>query len=132
MQNQYPIADSHLFPVQRSEGRWNLLTDSDHLLRRFGQLEFFSIKEKQSVSFEAREEADEICFVLHGELAVRMTDLREESPSYKVEIEIALSAERPQGLLIPFGVAYSLSTSVGADLLRVSSHQQEAVEVGSD
>ncbi len=132
MQNQYPIADLHVFPVQRSEGRWNLLSDSDHLLRRFGQLEFFSLKEKQFSSFEAREEADEICFVLHGELAVSMTDLREDSPSYKVEIEIALSAEEPKGLLIPFGVAYSLSTSAGADLLRVSSHQQEAVEVGSD
>ena len=132
MQNQYQIADLHLFPVQRSEGRWNLLTDSDHLLRRFGKLEFFSLKEKQFSSFEAREEADEICFVLHGELAVSMTDLREDSPSYKVEIEIALSAEEPKGLLIPFGVAYSLSTSVGADLLRVSSHQQEAFEVGSD
>lgn len=132
MQNQYSIADVHIFPVQRSERRWNLLSDSDHLLRRFGQLEFFSLTEKQSSSFEAREEADEICFVLEGKLAVNMTDLREDSPSYKMEIEIALSAEEPQGLLIPFGVAYSLSTSVGADLLRVSTHQQELAQADSD
>jgi hypothetical protein len=131
MQNQYPIGDVYVFPVQRSEGRWKLLSDSDHLLRRFGQLEFLSLKEQQSANYEAREEADEICFVLRGKMTVKLTDLREDSPSYNAIIEIALRADEPKGLLIPFGVAYSLVTSNGVDLLKVSTHQQVAIEAGS-
>jgi hypothetical protein len=131
MQNQYPIADVQLFEVQRSKGRWTLLSDSDHLLRRFGQLEYFSLVENQRLSFEPGIEADEICFVLKGELVVNLSDLREDSPSYKVNIEMALGVEEPKGLLIPFGVAYSFATSDGANLLKVSTHQNSA-QAGSD
>ena len=131
MQNQYPIADLYVFPVQRLDGRWKLLADSDHLLRRFGQLEFISLKEKQAISFDPNEEADDIYFTLRGAVRAVLSDLRKESPSYKIDYEIGLNANKPQGLLIPFGVAHSFSTSVGADLLKVSTHQQALFQTGS-
>ena len=116
------IADMHLFPIERSEERLLLLRDSDHLLRRFGQMDLVPIEAAASTRISQRAEADEIWIILEGEASAKLVDRREGSPSEGAEVQLALSALEPQGLLIPFGVAHSFSSEEGASLLRISTH----------
>jgi dTDP-4-dehydrorhamnose 3,5-epimerase len=45
-------------------------------------------------------------FVLTGEMFIALSDLREGSPTERVTTTLRLTAERPQGLFIPAGVAH--------------------------
>jgi len=129
MPNQYSITDMHLFSVDRSEDRWLLLRDSDHLLRRFGQLELIPLMADESKEFPLNAEADEIWFILEGKVSVNLVDERERSPSQGEEVQLTLSANNPQGLLLPFGVARSFSSKESASLLRLSTHSDARHQV---
>lgn len=116
------IPDAHLFPLERRDGRLRILDEQDHLLRRFGALEAVALQPAQTLPFTLRAEADEIWVPLQGAADFALADLRPGSPSHGVGLELSLSADNPQGLLLPFGVACQVSSRTGAYLLRLSTH----------
>lgn len=122
MPSKYPIADMHKFPLGRKAGRLVLLREADHLLRRFGQLEILDLAPGERTDFTLRSEADRFLFPADGSVTATLLDLRETSPSKNARAEFALSASDPHGLLVPFGVACSLSATEAARLIVLSTH----------
>jgi dTDP-4-dehydrorhamnose 3,5-epimerase-like enzyme len=122
MSSDFPISDLYLFPLQLDEGQLALLRRDDHLLRRFGQAEVRRFKAGVQSPFKLRAVADEVWTPLHGVAQFTLIDLRPASPSENQSLEITLDAEQPQALLVPFGVACSIATQDGAELLRLTTH----------
>lgn len=128
MQNPHNLPDMHIFSLKGSGGRLELLRNSDHLLRRFGQLEMLHLQAGESRGPYLRAVADEIIFIIEGALQVALLDRREGSPSRGRAVRLQLNAAEPQGLLIPFGVLRSFETDKSARLLRLSTHLEEEDE----
>lgn len=116
------INDLHLFQLKVSGESLVLLRDEDHLLRRFGQVEFRRFSEKQNSEFIIRAVADEIWSCIFGAIEFTLVDLRPASPSENIAKRLTLHTENPQGLLIPFGVAYSIQADENAQAIRVTTH----------
>jgi len=125
MPNQFPIADMQLFSLEPTKDGMRLLRNSDHLLRRFGQLDHVAIKAGGSIEYPAHSEADEIWFVLSGKVDVILSDKRGGSPSEGTEFQLILAQDDPQGLLLPFGVASVFSSKQEASLIRLSTHSDK-------
>jgi len=128
MLSEYPIADMHVFPLIREAGRLRLLRESDHLLRRFGQLELMDLSAGEQTEFTLRAEADRFLFPINGSLEATLLDLRESSPSKNVSTEIKLNDVNPKGLLVPFGVACFLATTATARVIILSTHSESHPE----
>jgi hypothetical protein len=128
MADSLPISDMHLFPLSREDGRFIILREQDHLLRRFGLLETLSLEPGTKTLFKLRAEADQILAPLDGAVDLSLIDMRVESPSHGARLEVTLSAADPHGLLLPFGVACLLLSADGARLLRLGTHS--AVHAG--
>lgn len=122
MPAKFLISDMHLFSLQRTEGGTVLLRESDHMLRRFGQLEILDLLAGEKTEFTLRAEADRFVFVISGRCEIKLIDLREHSPSMGVRTRLALDAENPKGLLVPFGVACSMGAVTAARLVHLSTH----------
>jgi len=120
----YPIADMHIFPLALAAGRLTLLRNSDHLLRRFGQLDLLEIAAGQRLDLPVRGEADCFLFPVSGAVNAALLDLRPSSPSQGAKVAVALSADEPKGLLVPFGVACSLQAESQAVLIQLSTHSE--------
>lgn len=128
MPSEYPIADMFLFPLTRETGRLRLLRETDHLLRRFGQLELLDLAADEQTEYTLRAEADRFLFPISGSTSVRMLDLRETSPSKSMRAEFTLVSAEPQGLLVPFGVACSLAAKAASRLIILSTHSESHPE----
>jgi hypothetical protein len=124
MPTEYPIADMYVFPLKRQAGRVSLLRENDHLLRRFGELELIDLASGEVTAFTSRAEADRFLFPISGEFSANLVDLRVNSPSRGRRNEILVRADEPLGILIPWGVACSLSSNVGARLIVLSTHSK--------
>lgn len=120
----YPIADMHIFPLARAAGRLTLLRNSDHLLRRFGQLDLLELAAAQRLDLPLRGEADCFLFPVSGAVEAALMDLRPSSPSHGAKAAVALSVDEPKGLLVPFGVACSLQAAGQAVLIQLSTHSE--------
>lgn len=119
-----PITDLLVLPLQPEEGGLTLLSNQQHLLRRFGQLQLLELAPGQRSAASLKGEADRFYFVIAGEARIALEDLREHSPSRGAKDEVTLAAEQPQGLLAPFGVAVRLSSERGARVIVVSTHSE--------
>lgn len=119
---EYAIADMHVFPLRRQASRVSLLKENDQLLRRFGELELIDIASGEQTDFTSRAEADRFLFPVSGEIVFNLIDLRESSPSRGKRMEIRVKSDEPQGVLIPWGVACSLSASIASRLIILSTH----------
>ena len=119
-----PIADMHVFELTREPGGLTLLRNSDHLLRRFGQLDLLDLAAGQRADLAIRGEADRFLFAIRGQVTLTLLDLRETSPTRRARVDLPLSAEQPQGVLVPFGVAASLAASTQARLIQLSTHSE--------
>ncbi|MEX1071012.1 MAG: dTDP-4-dehydrorhamnose 3,5-epimerase family protein [Anaerolineales bacterium] len=128
MPEMLPISDVHLFPLTVSAGRWKLLSEEDHLLRRFGQLELLDLDASQETDFELRAEADRFLFAINGRARAQLLDLRTSSPSLGERVNISLDTENAQGLLLPFGVACALYAETDSRLIVLSTHSQSHPE----
>jgi hypothetical protein len=126
--NKYPISDMHLFDLSRDGGSLTLLREKDHLLRRFGQLELLDLSPTEITDFILRAEADRFLFSISGTVTVTMIDLRSTSPTHGGRANISLDSAKPQGLLIPFGVASSLEARGAARLIILSTHSESHPE----
>lgn len=124
MPNQPAISDMHVFPLTVSDGRWTLLRENDHILRRFGQLDLLDLNSGQETDFELRAEADRFLFAINGRAEARLVDLRTGSPSLGSRITVVLDTEDPHGLLLPFGVACALYAPVDARLIILDTHSE--------
>ena len=122
--SKFPIADMHVFPLDRAAGRLTLLRNNDHLLRRFGQLDLLDLAAGDRQAFTLRGEADRFLFAIGGQVTVVLQDLRETSPTRGARAGVALKADQPQGLLVPFGVACSLTAESPARIIQLSTHSE--------
>jgi hypothetical protein len=120
----FPIADMHIFPLARAAGRLPLLRNSDHLLRRFGQLDLLELAAGQRLDLPVRGEADCFLFPVSGTVEAALMDLRPSSPSHGARAAVALNVDEPKGLLVPFGVACSLQAASQAVLIQLSTHSE--------
>lgn len=121
MSSQPPISDMHLLPLQAAPDGVVLLRESDHVLRRFGELGLHSLAAGSQGAYSLRAEADRVLFVIDGAVEARLLDLRPQSPSHGVHARISLSANA-QAVLVPFGVACSLAAADAARVLWLSTH----------
>ena len=112
----------HLFLLTVSGESVVLVRDDDHLLRRFGQVEIRKIPAKSSSDFVLRAVADEIWTTIIGSLEFILVDRRQGSTSENQALKITLQADNMQGLLIPFGVAYSIHAEEDSQALRLTTH----------
>jgi hypothetical protein len=102
--------------------RWPVLRFSDHLLRRFGQVELVRLLPGTEMEKSVRWIADEVWTLIEGEVEVNMLDMRTDSPSFNSEDH--LSFGQPTTVFVPFGVAIRLrTTDQPATLLRIATHE---------
>lgn len=124
MTSPLPIPDMHILTLQAEPDGTVLLRETDHVLRRFGELALQAMNAGQPSPYALRAEADRVLFPLDGECSLRLLDLRQQSPSYGVHAVFALRAAAPQGVLVPFGVACSLAADAAVRVLWLSTHSQ--------
>ena len=103
-----------------------LLSEEDHLLRRFGFMEWISLEPDNKKLFRIRGEADEIMIAMRGEVQAHAIDVRLGSPTYGAEEQVILSRTKGGGLLLPFGIAYGVSAPQSAQALRISTHTNDS------
>lgn len=122
--SKFLIADMFVFPLRPESGHLTLLRNSDHLLRRFGQLDLLDLSAGQQTEYIVRAEADRFLFPIAGEVSVTLVDLRQHSPSRGIQTTVSLNTKEPQGVLVPFGVACSLACAQAARLVQLSTHSE--------
>lgn len=122
---QSAIADMLVFPLTREGGQLRLLQNSDHLLRRFGSLDLMDLAPGEAAAATVRGEADRFLFAIDGMVQLELVDLRELSPSRGARVQLALDAAKPEGVLVPFGVALSLKAQGKMRLVLLSTHSEE-------
>ena len=125
MINRKSISGLTVFQIEELNNRQILLGDYHHLLRRFGQLELVTINQKQHIEYRQRRMADEIIFIDRGQVSIHLVDVRAASPTFGVEITMLLDEDSLGGILVPFGLAYSLSSKDGAKLICLSTHNDD-------
>lgn len=125
MSSAYPIADMLVFPLEQGAGKLQLLSNREHLLRRFGQLTLLELDPASTLPSSVRSEADRFYFVISGAASFALVDLREHSPSRGQHAVFLLTADSPQGLLVPFGVARAISATLRARLIELSTHSED-------
>jgi len=123
------ISGLALFQIEQNNNHRILIGDYQHLLRRFGQLELLNLNQEKHSEFRKRQIADEIIFIDQGQVNIRTVDLRPESPSMGVKMSNDINENSLEALLIPFGVAYSMTTTSGAKIIRLSTHNDKDDEV---
>ena len=99
-----------------------VLSEDDHLLRRFGQVDVLRFEQDSKLTTHRQEGADEIWAIFSGAVELVLTDMREESPTNQTKMEISLAEEIPRGVLIPFGVNAELYCRQPGLLIRLTSH----------
>jgi mannose-6-phosphate isomerase-like protein (cupin superfamily) len=104
-----------------------LLEFDDHLLRRFGRMELIELEAKTVFQPILRKVADEVWFILEGEVEGFWLDRRPNSSSEGARERHPLPA--PSLVLVPFGVAFACRTVSGTcTLLRVMTHAPDPTE----
>ena len=117
------IADVQILEKEPAGNRWIIAAESDHVLRRFGQIELRRLAQGEETEYLIREKADELWSVLDGKVEFALVDMRSVSPSFGIEDRIILDENVRRTLLIPFGVAYRLCGRKGVVLMRVTTHE---------
>lgn len=118
----YAIPDVYILDLKRVDDHLVLLCDKDHLLRRFGQLDYRELKRGEETPVIFRAVADEVWSVISGKVTLTLVDKREDSPSENQSLQFHLSKRKPQSVLIPFGVAYHIRAITKARLIRLATH----------
>jgi hypothetical protein len=116
-------------PTQTIEGvdTVPLLAFDDHLLRRFGRMEWIHLQPESRSQPFLRQVADEIWIVLSGGVDAYWHDRRLDSPTLGVHEHRYLDAN--SFLLLPFGIAFGCQTGHGeSTLLRVMTHDPDSTD----
>lgn len=123
--DSFPIHDLYVRPLsldrQGGDVRMVLLCYEDHILSRFGMLEFVRLEPRSSTPFMVREIADEVWTLVQGRVEFVWKDLRLGSPT-RDNIH-CLSTREPTLVLVPFGVAFGVRSSDDTStLIRLTTH----------
>jgi len=95
-----------------------LLEFDDHLLRRFGGMDWLELAEGERFGPILRETADEIWFLIEGQIDAYWLDTRPSSPTLQARDQLRL--EDRSLALVPFGVGFGCRSGPGgARLLRL-------------
>ena len=119
------IPDVYIFQVPRDVGQVRVVSEHDHVLRRFGQVDLIKLTAGEKQKQAARPEADQIFSVIQGNVTLELQDDRQESPSAGIQQVISLSAADPVSILIPFGVVCEIECEREALLARVTTHADD-------
>ena len=125
--NKQPIHDLYIreLTVEETDGfaKFHVLSDEDHLLRRFGQVQVIQKSPGRSETLYLREVADEVWALIEGNVEFAWHDLRQGSPTQGRWHH--LHAETPTLILAPFGVAFGCrALQDPALLIRLSTHAE--------
>jgi mannose-6-phosphate isomerase-like protein (cupin superfamily) len=125
IRSEFEISDMVVKDLDWRNGILDILNEGDHLLRRFGEVEVVTIEPQGSVQV-FRQQADEIWALLSGHASFHLQDRRQDSPSQGAEVNLDISQDSPQAVLIPFGVLSKVTSNQGATLVRINTHQDES------
>ncbi len=125
------IHDLFIRPLSESSEpglrRLPVLSDHDHLLRRFGSCEAISLEADATTGLRLRSVSDEIWALMEGSVEFVWHDLRPGSPTR--ERWDRLVASEPTLVLAPFGVAFGMrGLAERSWLLRIATHADAAPE----
>lgn len=93
-------------PQERRGYLMEVLRDDDGLLKKFGQTTFTIAYPGTIKAFHWHKRQDDLWFFARGRALVVLHDLREDSPTKGQTEAIIASADEPQLILIPVGVAH--------------------------
>lgn len=116
------ISGLMLFPVRKDEGKRVLLSEEDHILRRFGQVDLLNSVDLDSEQFTLRYAADEFWVCVNSTAEFSFVDLRAKSPTEGITDKVSMESSSNEGVLIPFGVAYAIEPGEDAQLIRFTTH----------
>ncbi len=122
MQKMKSISDVHVFAQTKIDRGRLILSEEDHLLRRFGKLEIVDISPTAAPLFHLKKSTDQIIAIIDGMIQVQLIDLRKLSPTFGLEMSIEINEIKPQAILIPFGVASSIGSNKKGKVLWLSTH----------
>jgi len=122
IRSEFEISDMVVRNLDWRNGTLTVIKESDHLLRRFGEVDVVKVEPRGAVQV-FRQQADEIWALLSGQVSLHLQDQRQDSPSQGAEVDLDISQDSPQAVLIPFGVLCKVFSTPGATLVRISTHQ---------
>jgi hypothetical protein len=108
--------------ISKRENSSVLLSEKQHLLRRFGAVHYDDLEEGETLSLPTDSEADEAWMLIRGIGILTLKDLREDSPSYDQSDELNMKESDSTSVLIPFGVNKYFQASAYCQIIRVVSH----------
>jgi len=122
-----PIHDLYIreLALEETEGltKFHVLSDEDHLLRRFGQVQVIRKSPGRNEILYLREVADEVWALIEGKVEFAWHDLRQDSPTQ--DHWHHLHTETPTLILAPFGVAFGCrALEDSALLIRLCTHAE--------
>ncbi len=131
---RYPIHDLYIRPleVRLTEGaaHLRLLADADHLLRRFGAVDFLRLPAGTTFGPRLQSVADEAWVLESGEADLFWRDERRGSPTQNCQHR--LRALPPLLWLVPFGVVFGLRSAQPCVLIRLSTHESKGEFAASE
>ncbi len=117
------ISDMYVLDLAWHGQKLTIIKETDQLLRRFGQMDMIKINQNNRVEV-FRSEADEIWAPVSGQAQVRLEDQRDDSPSNGEVVHLEITDDDPKAILVPFGVNCTITSSEGATLLRIETHEE--------
>ena len=128
MSKNNEISGVKLFSLETKANRIILHRDLDNLMRRIGQVEVRKFSERGANQFMLRAVADEVWVPIEGGVDIILVDRRPGSPTEDTAFKVGINAGDEEGVLVPFGVAYSIIAKPDALLLRLSTHRDGSHE----
>lgn len=119
------ISDAYVISLAEKPTGLTILKENDHLLRRFGQVDFIVLLAGADAINFFREKADEIWAVVDGTIQFELEDQREESPTNGIVDRFMIGADEPKALLVPFGVVCRINSAAGGKLVRICTHEDD-------
>ena len=124
--NEYSINDLMVKDLAWEKDRLTAVTESDPLMRRFGQADVIRLVAEEVVEVR-RQTADEIWTIISGEGEINLTDLRKDSPSFEKVDTLTWVGLQPKAVLVPFGVQCRVWAETDCLLLRLTTHQDNTL-----
>lgn len=124
MEGSLKIAGAALLSRNRNGQGLTIISEKDHVLRRFGAVRVNSLTTGEILELVVGDSADLILYTLSGKILLRLTDYRKQSPSSGVKISLEMSALNPQSVLIPFGVNTQVEAIDDVQIIVIATHDQ--------
>lgn len=118
------IKDIAVLDLEWKDGKIIILKESDHILRRFGQISIKKFKSEDSYLEMINQSEDEVWTLISGEGVLQIRDLRDRSPSYNKTDRIELSENEIKTVLIPFGLNFGFEAKKDSEIVCIRTEQE--------